>query len=97
MQPLEGAGVLPLKEQEVLLGTVQLVLQVCGCHADIQMACGKHRPWWLSLTARVAGGRLEEGAACCLPSLALGGGRQHEAWLWRQKGYIKPGFPDSKS
>lgn len=72
MQPLESAGVLPLKEQEVLLGTVQLVLQVCGCHADIQMTCGKHGPWWLSLTMRVAGGRLEEGAACCPPSLALG-------------------------
>lgn len=41
VQPLEGAGVFPLKEQEVLLGTVQLVLQVCGCHGDIQMTCEK--------------------------------------------------------
>lgn len=41
VQPLERAGVLPLKEQEVLLCTVQLVLQVCGCHADIQMTCGE--------------------------------------------------------
>lgn len=40
VQPLECAGMLPLKEQEVLLCTVQLVLQVCGCHADIQGTCG---------------------------------------------------------
>lgn len=43
MQALERAGMLPLQEQQVLLGTVQLVLQVCGCHADIQVACRKDR------------------------------------------------------
>lgn len=42
VQALECASVLPLQEQEVLLCTVQLVLQVCGGHADKQVTCGKH-------------------------------------------------------
>lgn len=41
VQALEGARVLPLQEQQVLLRAVQLVLQVRGCHGDIQMACGR--------------------------------------------------------
>lgn len=64
VQPLEGAGVLPLQEEEVLLGAVQLVLQGCGRHADIQVTCGRHRHWRLSLTTAVVGDRLEEDAAC---------------------------------
>ena len=63
VQPLEGAGMLPLEEQEVLLGAVQLVLQVCGCHADIRVTCGRHRCRRPSLTLRVAGSRPEEDAA----------------------------------
>lgn len=43
VQPLECAGVLPLEEEQVLLCTVQLVLQVCGCHADIQVTYRKHK------------------------------------------------------
>lgn len=43
MQPLECAGMLPLEEEKVLLCTMQLVLQVCGCHADIQVTCRKHK------------------------------------------------------
>lgn len=43
MQPLECAGMFPLEEEQVLLRTVQLVLQVCGCHADIQVTCRKHK------------------------------------------------------
>lgn len=37
VQALECAGVLALQEQDVLLRTVQLVLQVCGCHPGIQV------------------------------------------------------------
>lgn len=43
MEPLECAGMFPLEEEQVLLRTVQLVLQVCGCHADIQVTCRKHK------------------------------------------------------
>lgn len=43
MQPLECAGVFSLQEEQVLLRTVQLVLQVCGRHADIQVACRKQK------------------------------------------------------
>lgn len=70
VQPLERAGVLPLQEQEVLLRTVQLVLQVRGCHADTQMTCGTHRPWLLALTKRVTG--WQAGRGCCLLT-AVGG------------------------
>lgn len=53
MQSLECAGVLPLEEEQVLLRTVQLVLQVCGCHADIQVTCRKHKTLVTVLSKRV--------------------------------------------
>lgn len=43
VEPLESAGMFPLEEEQVLLRTVQLVLQVCGCHADMQVTCRKHK------------------------------------------------------
>lgn len=57
VQALERAGVLPLQEQEVLLRAVQLVFQVCGGHAGIQVACKETRHLVLSPAARSQGGR----------------------------------------
>lgn len=36
VQPLQSAGVFSLEEQQVLLGALELVLQVGGCHPDMQ-------------------------------------------------------------
>lgn len=36
VQPLQSAGVFSLEEQQVLLGALELVLQVGGCHPDTQ-------------------------------------------------------------